>query len=157
MHTLSVDDGSSFFSMIKGTENSILVPKALANKLQSSKPRSVISIHNHPSNAGFSGADLYLFLKYDSFLISFVVANNGTIYYVKKRKDVMYVPKDMKMVWDFGFMVLFNYYRQEVLELRMTENEAKEAHTHEVMDRMWLKNQFDYYKVTPDAVEITLP
>jgi SPP1 gp7 family putative phage head morphogenesis protein len=54
--------------------------------LLNSKPNSLIMLHNHPGQSGFSVHDLAMFIKFDSIKTMIIVTNSGQIKYLTKSK-----------------------------------------------------------------------
>ena len=69
-----------------GSINSVKTNKNYSKTLNSELEHSLIFIHNHPSNSGFSFKDFKNFFDSNTYYMMIAVQNNGSLHILKKNR-----------------------------------------------------------------------
>ena len=148
---LFAESGEPAYCVVQGGDTGVRLPKVIMKWLAVARPRSLALIHNHPSSGSFSFDDLNLFFSYPAWYLWLVVAHDGTVYYLKKQKNIKKYDADF-ILMDFAANLDFLHikYDRAVQTGAYSEEAASAEHTHEAVRLIQKEYNFVYDRVKRD-------
>lgn len=142
--------GESIFSKVGGTSNQVVFPRSLIDLLNQAKPNSIIQVHNHPRSSSFSVEDIGNLAVRDSINTISVIGHDRTKYVLSigsgQRVDWRTLQKEYKTFKKKHF----NYFCNQVISGKMTEQQAWKEHSHRIVMDLAEKYGWEYRRVMPN-------
>jgi hypothetical protein len=142
--------GKRVYSKIEGSSNEVVFPQSLINLLNQADSNSIIQIHNHPGSSSFSVEDIGNLVVRESMNTISVIGHDGTKYVLSmgsgKRVDWITLQKDYKTFQK----KYFNYFRDQVISGKMTNQQAWKEHSHRITTDLAEKYGWEYRRVKPN-------
>lgn len=142
--------GKRVYSKIEGSSNEVVFPQSLINLLNQADSNSIIQIHNHPRSSSFSVEDIGNLVVRESMNTISVIGHDGTKYVLSmgsgKRVDWITLQKDYKTFQK----KYFNYFRDQVISGKMTNQQAWKEHSHRIIMDLAEKYGWEYRRVMPN-------
>ena len=142
--------GESIYSKVGGTSNKVVFPQSLIDLLNQAKPNSIIQVHNHPRSSSFSVEDIGNLAVHESINAISVIGHDGTRY-------VMTVGSGQKVDWktlhkEYSAIDKkhFDYFRDQVMSGKMTNQQAWKEHSHKIAADLAKKYGWKYRRVMPN-------
>jgi|LSQX01.1.fsa_nt_gb hypothetical protein len=142
--------GESIYSKVGGTSNQVVLPQSLIDLLNQAKPNSIIQVHNHPRSSSFSVEDIGNLAVHESINAISVIGHDGTRY-------VMTVGSGQKVDWktlhkEYSAIDKkhFDYFRDQVMSGKMTNQQAWKEHSHKIAADLAKKYGWKYRRVMPN-------
>lgn len=141
-------DGKQAFKDLYGTKNAVVFTRELDAKLKSLPPRSVDSVHNHPSGSALSAEDLSSMCAYESIDNMRVIGHNGMEYCVSIGTGQRPSKKDIARAYQKEMDALLPKY-QDLVNRGMNPNQAWIQHSNEIVERLAQQYGWNYERRQP--------
>lgn len=143
--TLDAATGEAVYNQVNGVADHVQFPEELVDLLNKASVRSIVLIHNHPSSAAFSDADIGLLGEYGSIQGLFVTGHDGTHHFIGKTDSTRALERDsLTLDYQKYLTKYFKHYKDLVVGGKMKPEDAWKEHTHRMMQDIAQANRLEY-------------
>jgi hypothetical protein len=147
---IDANTGKSVYAKVGGVTNKVEFPQGLIELLKQAKPNSIIQVHNHPRSSCFSVDDISNLVYYNSLKAISVIGHDGTRYVVSIGKGQRIDLSTLENKYNAFQKKHFDYFREQVLSGKMTEQQAWKEHSHRIVMDLAEKYGWEYRRVMPN-------
>lgn len=142
--------GESIYSKVAGVSDEVRFPRALIDLLKQAKPNSIIQVHNHPRSSSFSVEDIGNLAVRESINAISVIGHDGTRYVMTVGSGQKVDWKTLHKEYSAIYKKHFDYFRDQVMSGKMTNQQAWKEHSHKIAADLAKKYGWKYRRVMPN-------
>jgi len=144
---IDASTGKSVYSKVGGTINQVMYPQSLIDLLNHAKPNSIIQVHNHPRSSSFSADDIGNFVVRKSINTISVIGHDRTKYVLSIGSGQRVDWGTLQKEYNTFNKKHFDYFREQVLSGKMTEQQAWKEHSHRIVVDLVEEYGWEYRRV----------
>ena len=142
--------GDNVYSKVAGVSDEVRFPRALIDLLKQAKPNSIIQVHNHPRSSSFSVEDIGNLAVRESINAISVIGHDGTRYVMTVGSGQKVDWKTLHKEYSAIYKKHFDYFRDQVMSGKMTNQQAWKEHSHKIAADLAKKYGWKYRRVMPN-------
>jgi len=142
--------GNSVYSKVEGTTDEVVFPQQLIDFLSNAAPNSVIQVHNHPRSSSFSVDDIGNLVVRKSINTISVIGHDRTKYVLSIGSGQRVDWSTLKKEYNTFNKKHFDYFYNQVISGKMTEQQAWKEHSHRIVMDLAEKYGWEYRRVMPN-------